>query len=75
MYSIQSIRFSKSKYTLKEAKAKAIESNFKVNVKPNPQYKNYHSFRQRQPSAYDPSTFRIVKPSPDIIIVIGKEVE
>jgi len=73
MYSIQSIRFSKAKYTLKEAKTKAKEGNFKVNVKPNPQYKNWYSFRQRQPSAYDTSTFRIVKPNPDIILVIGKE--
>lgn len=73
MLSIQSIRFNKKQYTLQEAKTTAKESGFKVNVKPNPQYKNWHSFRQRQPSAYDTSSFRIVKPNPDIILVIGKE--
>jgi len=74
MYSVQSIRFNKAKYTLQEAKAKAKELKYKVNVKPNPQYKNFHSFRQRQPSVYDTSTFRIIKPNPDIILVIGKEI-
>ena len=40
----------------------------------NPQYLNYHSFRQRQPQDFIKSTFRIktIKKNPRVFLVLGK---
>lgn len=71
---IQSIRIAKT-ISLKDAKEKVKKMGFKVGVKPNPQYKNFHSFRQIQPDKFVKSTFRVkvLKSSnPRIIAIVGK---
>lgn len=71
---IQSIRIANT-ISLKDAKEKVKKMGFKVGVKPNPQYKNFHSFRQIQPDKFVKNTFRVkvLKSSnPRIIAIVGK---
>ena len=70
---IQSVRFKKSKYTYDEAKEAAKNMGFKTSVKPNPQYKNWHAFRQIQPSKFDKNSFYMINhpKTKDIEYVMG----
>ena len=45
---------------------------FKLNVKPNPQYKNFHSYRQIQPSRFVRNSFRAKKINKDMFMILGK---
>jgi hypothetical protein len=55
---IQAIRISKI-IPKKEADEMVRQMGFKTNVKPNPQYKNYHSYRQIQPKEFIKDSFRM----------------
>ena len=70
---VQSIRVAKT-VTQLQAKQIVKKLGFKVSVKPNPQYANYHSFRQKQPNAFVKNSFRIkfIKSNPKIMLVVGK---
>ena len=47
---IQSVRFLKKRWTKAEARVWLIQHGFNPKYKgDNPQYKNYHAFRQRDP--------------------------
>lgn len=39
--------------------------------KNNPQYKNFHSYRQKDPKEFKKGSFRIKKVTPDILLVLG----
>ena len=70
---VQAIRLSKKKYkTQKEAKEQALKMNYKVSIKPNPQYKNYWSFRQIQPNKFNQDSFRYKVINPNISLIVGK---
>jgi hypothetical protein len=69
---LQSIRFDKKQYSFKEAKEHAKKLGLKVGVKPNPQYKNYHAFRQLQPREFIKGSFRTEKKRGGILLIIGK---
>jgi len=55
---IQAIRINKI-IPKKEADEMVRQMGFKTNVKPNPQYKNYHSYRQIQPKEFIKDSFRM----------------
>ena len=55
---VQSIRINKL-ISKKEADEIVKKLGFKTNVKPNPQYKNYHSYRQIQPKEFKKDSFRM----------------
>lgn len=55
---VQSIRVSK-KVSKKEADEIVKKLGYKINVKPNPQYKNFHSYRQIQPKEFIKDSFRM----------------
>ena len=57
---VQSVRISK-KLTKKQADAEVKKMGYKLYVKPNPQYKNFHSYRQIQPNKFKQDSFRIKK--------------
>tara|TARA_Y100001937_G_C7114632_1_gene329507 strand:+ start:1523 stop:1759 length:237 start_codon:yes stop_codon:yes gene_type:complete len=40
--------------------------------KNNPQYKNFHSYRQADPKQFVKGSFRIKKITPDILLVLGQ---
>jgi hypothetical protein len=69
---IQSIRFNKKTYNLTEAKKKAKEMGFKINVTPNPQYVNWWAFRQIQPQKFRKKTIRTKKLDDNIMLIIGE---
>lgn len=71
---VQSIRVSKT-IPKRQADSLVRKMGYKVNgVKPNPQYVNFHSYRQRQPSEFLKDSFRIkiIKKNPTIFLVVGK---
>ena len=37
----------------------------------NPQYKNYHSYRQRDPKLFRKGSFRMKKINPNVLLVLG----
>ncbi len=69
---LQSIRFDKKIWTKKQATEKVKKLGLKVSVRPNPQYKNYHSFRQIQPGKFFKTSFRTEKKRGGIILIVGK---
>ena len=68
---VQTIRVSKI-FPKKEADSMVKKMGFKLNVKPNPQYKNYHSYRQIQPQRFIKSSFRVKPIKKGIYIIVGK---
>ena len=55
---IQAIRINK--IVPKDQADKMVKDlGFKTNVKPNPQYKNFHSYRQIQPKEFKKDSFRV----------------
>lgn len=70
---VQAVRLSKKKFkTQKDAKEQAKKMNFKVSVRPNPQYANFWSFRQIQPEKFVKSSFRTKVVNPNISLIVGK---
>lgn len=70
---VQAIRLSKNKYkTQKEAKEQAKKMDFKVSIKPNPQYANFWSFRQIQPEKFVKGSFRTKVVNPNISLIVGR---
>ena len=69
---VQSVRVSKE-VSKKEADEIVKRLGFKINVKPNPQYKNFHSYRQVQPEKFKKESFRIktIKKKPKVFLVMG----
>jgi hypothetical protein len=55
---VQAIRVNKL-ISKKEADLMVKKLGFKTNIKPNPQYKNYHSYRQIQPKEFIKDSFRM----------------
>lgn len=68
---VQTIRVSKS-VPKKEADMIVKKMGFKLNVKPNPQYKNFHSYRQIQPERFIKSSFRVKPIKKGIYMIVGK---
>ena len=73
---VQTIRISKD-ISKREANSIIKKMGYKVtppNSKSNPQYTNYHSYRQRPPSAFENKSFRTkeIKKSPHIFMILGK---
>jgi hypothetical protein len=69
---IQSVRINK-KIPKTEANRMIKEMGYKVtppDKKNNPQYSNYHSYRQLDPNRFVPNSFRIKKLG-DILFVLG----
>jgi len=61
VFALQSIRV-RNDIPLAQAKEMVRKKGYKPSgVTPNPQYKNYHSFRQRQPKEFKPGSFRTKK--------------
>jgi len=69
---VQSIRFEKKHFNKKEAEIKAKSLNYKTNIKPNPQYKNWIAYRQIQPELFEPKSYRTKKISKGIMLILGK---
>ena len=69
---LQSIRFNKKNWSKKDATENVKKQKLKVSVKPNPQYKNFHAFRQIQPNKFDKNSFRTEKKNNGIILIFGK---
>mgnify|MGYP003133209249 CR=1 FL=1 len=55
---VQAIRVNKL-IPKKEADLMVKKLGFKTNIKPNPQYKNFHSYRQIQPKEFIKDSFRM----------------
>tara|TARA_R100001460_G_scaffold27345_1_gene55114 strand:+ start:463 stop:690 length:228 start_codon:yes stop_codon:yes gene_type:complete len=68
---VQTIRVSKT-IPKKQADLMVKKMGFKLNVKPNPQYKNFHSYRQIQPSRFIRNSFRAKKINKDMFMIVGK---
>jgi len=68
---VQTIRVSRV-IPKKEADLMVKKMGFKLNVKPNPQYKNYHSYRQIQPSKFIKGSFRVKKINKNVFMIVGK---
>ena len=68
---VQTIRISRD-IPKKEADAIVKKMGFKLGVKPNPQYKNYHSYRQIQPEKFIKSSFRVKRIKKGIFMIVGK---
>lgn len=68
---VQTIRVTKT-IPKKEADAIVKKMGFKLNVKPNPQYKNFHSYRQMQPERFIKSSFRVKPIKKGIYMIVGK---
>lgn len=71
---VQTIRVEKS-VSKKVADAMVKKLGYKVKgVSPNPQYKNFHSYRQIQPNKFIQKSFRVkvINNSPKVFIIIGK---
>ena len=70
-FTIQSIRVSKD-VPLAEAKKIVRKMGYRVSgISPNPQYKNFHSYRQMNPNKFKKGSFRIKKISPTVLLVLG----
>lgn len=69
--SIQSVRISK-KLSKKEADEIAKKMKLKMDVKPNPQYKNYHAYRQIQPEKFKKGSYRMKKLNNNVMLVLGE---
>ena len=70
--SVQSVRISK-KINKKDANEKVIKMGYKAtppDPKKNPQYKNFHSYRQIDPSKFVPNSFRVKKQG-DTLLILG----
>ena len=67
---IQSVRVNK-KLTKKQADDKVKKMGYKIGVKPNPQYKNYHSYRQIKPEKFKKNSFRVKKQG-DLLFILGE---
>lgn len=67
---VQSVRINK-KISKKEANEKVKKMGYKLGVKPNPQYKNYHSYRQIQPDKFKKNSFRVKKQG-DMLLILGE---
>ena len=71
-FTIQSIRVSKD-VPLSEAKKIVRHMGYKdKGVTPNPQYKNFHAFRQKQPKEFKPKTFRTQYINKNTLVVYGE---
>jgi len=71
---VQSVRVSKM-VSKTEANNIVKKLGYKVSgISPNPQYKNFHSYRQRQPSEFLKNSFRMksIKENPKVFLVLGK---
>tara|TARA_A100001391_G_C4982678_1_gene255765 strand:- start:291 stop:512 length:222 start_codon:yes stop_codon:yes gene_type:complete len=68
---VQTIRISKE-IPKRQANAIIKKMGFKINVKPNPQYKNFHSYRQIQPNKFIKDSFRVKKINKDMFMIVGK---
>lgn len=68
---VQTIRISRD-IPKKEADAIVKKMGLKLGVKPNPQYKNYHSYRQIQPEKFIKSSFRVKLIKKGIFMIVGK---
>jgi hypothetical protein len=70
---VQTVRVSKS---ISKRDANKIVKELKYKVTPpainNPQYKNFHSYRQRDPSKFIKSSFRTKQINKDVFIILGK---
>lgn len=69
---VQSIRFDKKLFTKKQAQEKAKKLGYKIYIQPNPQYENFHAFRQIQPEKFIKSSFRTKKLKGGILLILGK---
>lgn len=69
---IQTVRISKE-IPKKQADEIIKKMGLKLNVKPNPQYKNFHSYRQIQPDKFRKDTFitKIITNKPKIFYIMG----
>ena len=67
---VQSVRINK-KISKKEADEKVKKMGYKIGVKPNPQYKNFHSYRQIQPEKFKKGSFRVKKKG-DMLLILGE---
>lgn len=71
-FTIQSIRISKD-VPLAEAKKIVRKMGYRVSgISPNPQYKNFHAFRQKQPKEFKPKTFRTQYINKNTLVVYGE---
>ena len=68
---VQTIRISKD-IPKRQANSIIKKMGFKINVKPNPQYKNFHSYRQIQPNKFIKDSFRVKKINKDMFMIVGK---
>ncbi len=68
---VQSVRISK-RLSKKEADQVAKKMKIKLNVKPNPQYKNFHAYRQIQPEKFKKGSYRMKKLNKDVMLVLGE---
>lgn len=70
---VQTIRVAKT-VSKKEATEIVKKLGYKTNIKPNPQYLNFHSFRQIQPNKFIKDSFKYkeLKKNPKIFLIIGK---
>ena len=76
---VQSIRINKL-ISKKEADKIVKNLGFKTNVKPNPQYKNFHSYRQIQPKEFIKDSFRVKTlkrkgQTKLIMVVVGRRIK
>ena len=71
---IQSIRFLKSKWKDKKAQILWLRQNGYIHDYKgrNPQYTNYDSYRQLDPSAFMPGSFRTHKTLQGILYIYGE---
>ena len=72
MLKVQSVRVSK-KFSKKKADEIVRKMGYKVTPvnKNNPQYKNYHSYRQVEPKKFKKDSFRVRKLDSDVLHGLG----
>lgn len=70
---VQSIRVNKSipKMEANKIVKKMGYKNTPPDKIKNPQYKNFHSYRQMNPNKFKKGSFRIKKISPTVLLVLG----
>ena len=66
---VQTIRVAKT-VSKKEATEIVKKLGYKTNIKPNPQYLNFHSFRQIQPNKFIKDSFKYNLP-PSTLLYSG----
>tara|TARA_S200002703_G_scaffold65493_2_gene56586 strand:+ start:18868 stop:19095 length:228 start_codon:yes stop_codon:yes gene_type:complete len=72
MLSVQTVRVSRK---IPKMEANQIVKKMGYKVTPvginNPQYKNYHSYRQLSPSKFKKGSFRVKKINSNVFLVLG----